>query len=151
MLRWLNGGPKNLRNVAESKLMSMGRFKTEATSWDLQLLLLLSQFDIIQNIIIFWGHKKDDKNGDIWDRTKWDVLGDFVSFVPFREHEKHPWRSVTFKQSCKLKPATLLKVRILYGWLPRFLNCTNGTKSRNLSQISLEIKRHSSSKSFISY
>ena len=85
--------------------MSMGRIKTEASSWGLQLLLLLLQFDIIQNIIIFEWNKKDDKNGDIWDKTKWDVLGDLVSFVPFRK----------------------LKVRLLLGWLPRFLNCTNGT------------------------
>ena len=107
--------------------MSMGRIKTEASSWGLQLLLLLLQFDIIQNIIIFEWNKKDDKNGDIWDKTKWDVLDDLVSFVPFRKHEKHPWKSVAFKQSCRLKPATLLKVRLLLGWLPRFLNCTNGT------------------------
>ena len=144
MLRWLNGGPKKLGNVAKSKLMSMGRIKTEATSWRLQLLLLLLQFDIMQNIIIFQVNKKDDKNGDIWDRTKWHVLSDLVLFVPFRKHEKHSWRIVTFKQGCRLKFATLLKVGLLYGWLPRFLNCTNGTKLRNLSQISLEIKRHSS-------
>ena len=35
----------------------------------------------------------------------------------------------------KAKPATLLKVTVLHGCFSRFLNCTNGTKSRNASQI----------------
>ena len=30
-----------------------------------------------------------------------------------------------------LKPANLLKLTLLYGCFSRFLNCTNGTKSRN--------------------
>ena len=33
-----------------------------------------------------------------------------------------------------VKPATLLKVTLLHGCFLRFLNCTNGTKSRNASQ-----------------
>ena len=37
--------------------------------------------------------------------------------------------SVTFK------PATLLKVTLLHGCFSRFLNCSNGTKSPNASQI----------------
>ena len=31
--------------------------------------------------------------------------------------------------------ATLLKLTLLHGCFPRFLNCTNGTKSRNASHI----------------
>ena len=33
------------------------------------------------------------------------------------------------------KPATLLKVTLLYGCFPRFLNCVHGTKSRNAPHI----------------
>ena len=31
-------------------------------------------------------------------------------------------------------PATLLKVTLRYGWVSRFLNCTNGTESCKVSQ-----------------
>ena len=34
-----------------------------------------------------------------------------------------------------LKPATLQKVTLFHGYFSRFLNCTNGTKSRNASHI----------------
>ena len=33
----------------------------------------------------------------------------------------------------RLKPATLLKLTLLHWYFSRFLNCTNGTKSRNTS------------------
>ena len=36
---------------------------------------------------------------------------------------------------CRLKPATLLKVTLLHGCFSRFLNCTNGTKSRKAPQM----------------
>ena len=49
-----------------------------------------------------------------------DVLRDLVPFVQFKKREKHPWRSVT-----------LLKLTFLHGCFSRFLNCTNGNKSRN--------------------
>ena len=42
-----------------------------------------------------------------------------------------------------LKPATLLKVTLLHGCFSRFLNCTNGTKSRKASQISYDKKKFS--------
>ena len=35
----------------------------------------------------------------------------------------------------RLQPATLLKVTLLHGCFLHFLNCTNGTKSRNALQI----------------
>ena len=35
----------------------------------------------------------------------------------------------------KLKPATLLKLTLFHWCFSRFLNCTNGTKSRNTSHI----------------
>ena len=46
-----------------------------------------------------------------------------VQFVQFKKREKHPW----------LQTATLLKVTLFLGCISRFLNCTNGTKSRNAS------------------
>ena len=56
-----------------------------------------------------------------------DVLHDLVPFVQFEKCEKPPWRSVDF---------TLLKSALLHGCFSRFLNCTNGTKSRNAPHIS---------------
>ena len=46
-----------------------------------------------------------------------DVLRDLVPFEKFKKREKHPWRSVTF-----------------YACFSRFLNCSNGTKSRKASR-----------------
>ena len=37
------------------------------------------------------------------------------------------------KNTKNLRPATLLKVRHLHGYLSRFLNCTNGIKLRKAS------------------
>ena len=62
-----------------------------------------------------------------------DVLRDFIPFIQFKEREKHLWKSVTFSKVAGFQPATLLKVTLLLGSFSRFLNCTNGTKSRNAS------------------
>ena len=35
------------------------------------------------------------------------------------------------------KPAILLKVTLIHGYFSRFLNCTNGTKSRNASHMKM--------------
>ena len=58
-----------------------------------------------------------------------DRLLDLVPFVQLKKREKYPWRSVTLS-----KVAGLLKVTLLHGYFPRFLNCTN-TKSRKASHI----------------
>ena len=50
-----------------------------------------------------------------------DALRDLIPFVQFTKHEKHSWRSVIFSK---------LKVTLLHRYFSRFLNCTNGTKSR---------------------
>ena len=50
------------------------------------------------------------------------ALHGLVRFVQFKKREKHPWRSVT-----------LNKVALFHGCFSRFLNCANGTKSRNTS------------------
>ena len=59
-----------------------------------------------------------------------DVLRDLVQFVKFKKREKHPW-SVNFSKVAGFKPRSLLKLTLLHGCFSRFLNCTNGTKSRN--------------------
>ena len=54
------------------------------------------------------------------------ILIPFVQFVQF-----HPW----VFHGGMLQPATLLKVSLLHGCFSRILNCINGTKSRNASQM----------------
>ena len=66
-----------------------------------------------------------------------DALVDLVPFVQFKKREQHPWRSVNFRKVAGLKPATLPKLTLLYGYFSHFLNCTNGTKSCNASHICL--------------
>ena len=57
-----------------------------------------------------------------WESTQdiCDALRDLVPFVQFKKCEKHPWRSVNFSK---------------VGCFSRFLNYTNGTKSRNASHL----------------
>ena len=52
------------------------------------------------------------------------ALRDLVPCSQFKKRKKHPWRSATFSK------VTLLKVTLFHGCFLRFLNCTNGTKSR---------------------
>ena len=54
------------------------------------------------------------------------------------------WKSKCYEKK-KLKPATLLKVIHLHRCFPRFLNCTNDTKSRKASQM---VRMESSSSLF---
>ena len=60
-----------------------------------------------------------------------DALRDLVSFVKFKKNTSN-----------QLKPATLLKVTLLHGCFSCFLNCTNGIKSRNASNLKSYNKRH---------
>ena len=57
------------------------------------------------------------------------ALGDLVPFVQFEKTEKHPWRSVNFSK------VAVLKLTHLHGRFSRFLNCRNGTKSRNVPHL----------------
>ena len=57
------------------------------------------------------------------------ALRDLVPFLQFKKRKKHPWRNVFSKVAGK--PATLLKLTLLHECFSRFLNCKNGTKSRN--------------------
>ena len=63
--------------------------------------------------------------------NKCDASRDLAPFLQFKKHETHPWRSVTFSKVTGFS----LKVTFLHGCFSRFLDCTNGTKSRNTSQI----------------
>ena len=58
-----------------------------------------------------------------------DALRNLVPFVQFKKRKKHPWRSVNFSKVAGLK------LTLLHGCFLRFLNCTNGTKSHNASQM----------------
>ena len=52
-----------------------------------------------------------------------DALRDLEPFVQFKNREKHPWRSATFSaEACNFTKSNTR---------PRFLNCTNCTKSRS--------------------
>ena len=57
------------------------------------------------------------------------ALRDLLPFVQFKEREKHPWRSVNFRKVAGLN------LTLLHGCFSRFVNCTNGTKLRNVSHI----------------
>ena len=65
-------------------------------------------------------------------------------FVQFKKRKKHPWRSGNFSKVAgfNLKNVKnthgrvlILKLTLLHGCFSRFLNCTNGTKSHNASQV----------------
>ena len=52
-----------------------------------------------------------------------DTLRDSVPLVQSKEHEKHPWRSVTLSKVASFE----LKYHSYMGVFQLFLNCTNGT------------------------
>ena len=61
--------------------------------------------------------------------------------------KKHPWMSVSFSKVAgfSLQLYYLLKVALIRGCFLRFLNCTNGNKSRKasqLEQLSLKPTKH---------
>ena len=66
---------------------------------------------------------------------KCDALCDLVPFMQFKKREKHSWRSVNSSKVAGFKPATLLELTLLHRYFSRFLDFTNGTKSRNAPQI----------------
>ena len=53
---------------------------------------------------------------------------DLVPFVQFKKRENTRGGVLIL-----VKPATLLKLTLLHGCFSRFLNCTNSTKSSNIS------------------
>ena len=71
-----------------------------------------------------------EMNGNIGTKqVKCNALHDLVAFIQFKKREKHPWRSVNFSKVAGWK------LTLLHGCFSRFLNGTNGTKSRNEPQI----------------
>ena len=57
-----------------------------------------------------------------------NALRDLVTFAQYKKREKHPWRVLLL---VKLQA----KITLLHGCFSRFLNCTNGTKSRDASHM----------------
>ena len=72
----------------------------------------------VNNSVFIVCLKQVDDTSDLF-LEMW-ALHDLVPFVQFKKREKYPWR----------KKATLL-----HECFSRFLNCTNGTKSRKTSQM----------------
>ena len=70
-------------------------------------------------------------------RLQCDVWRDLVPFVQFKKHEKHQWRSATFRKVAGFWPAILLKVALLHGCFYVFLNRTNIAKSRKAFHMKL--------------
>ena len=60
-----------------------------------------------------------------------DALCNLVPFLQFKKREKHSWTSLLLAKSLD-SAHNLLKVTLLRRCFSRFLNCTNGTKSRNV-------------------
>ena len=61
----------------------------------------------------------------------YDVLRDFVSFAPFKKHEKHHGGVLLL---VKLQAFSYRLVTLLHRYFSRFWNCANGTKSRKTSR-----------------
>ena len=67
---------------------------------------------------------------------KCDALRDLVPLVQFKNREKHPWRSVNFSKVASWSlQVERFNLQINNGCFSRFLNCANGTKSRNAPQM----------------
>ena len=60
---------------------------------------------------------------------KYETNCRLVPFSHFKKRGRHPRRTFTFK----LQPETLLKVTLFHACFSRFLNFTNGNKSRKAS------------------
>ena len=66
-------------------------------------------------------------------------MRDLVPFVKLKKREKHPWRSVTFRKVAGFG-LKLTKSNTPAWVFSHFLNCANGTKSRNASQMQMSSK-----------
>ena len=64
----------------------------------------------------------------------------FGTICTIKKCEKHSWRSVNSSNVAGFKHATLLELTLLHGCFSRFLNCANGTKSRDASHLSIRCK-----------
>ena len=64
--------------------------------------------------------------------NKCDTLRDLVPFLQFKKR-KNTSGGVLLLVKLQALAWTLLKETLLHGYFPRFLSCTNDTKSRNAS------------------
>ena len=92
----------------------------------------------------FFCHEQEDLHATSLDQIaialKCGALLDLVPFVRFKKREKHPSRNVNSSKVAGFKPATVLELTPSMGVFSCYLNCTNGTKSHNASQMSLFIE-----------
>ena len=72
-------------------------------------------FSQVKKVKIFYAWKVNYANTRLM-CSIYDALRDLVPFMQIKKHEKHTWRSVTFK------PATLVKVTLFHGCFLH-LNC----------------------------
>ena len=70
------------------------------------------------------------------------MLRDLAPFVQFKKREKHPWRGVTFSSKVAGLACNFTKSNTPPWVFSRFLNCTNGTKSRNASHVYLREREY---------
>ena len=73
---------------------------------------------------------------NVFKKNNCDTLRDLVPFVQFKKREKHPWRSGTCNSACNFTTKNNTPPWVFF----RFLNCTNGTKSRNASHSYLDLE-----------
>ena len=70
--------------------------------------------------------------------TKW-IVQNWTIVRKIKDSTVHSFkkrqRFFNVLRGCRNEPATLLKVTLLHGCFSGFLNCTNGTKSRNASHM----------------
>ena len=68
-------------------------------------------------------------SGGVFSHTHVILCAIWYHLYNLKNVKKQSWRGFT------LVPPTLLKVILFHGCFSRFLNCTNGTKSRKVSNI----------------
>ena len=68
-----------------------------------------------------------------------NVRKDLVPFVQFKKCEKHPWKSISFSTAAGFSLQLFQKWPSSMGVFRVFWNCTNGTKSREVSHILIKM------------
>ena len=89
--------------------------------------------DSTTNVIALLRHLYDSKNVKNTHGRVILLLKFWLHFVPLKKAENQRFSGVFMVY--KMEPAALLKVTIVHGCFSRFLNCTNGTKSRKASHL----------------
>ena len=89
-----------------------------------------------KKLIKFSKHATTDSICRLQSRTKYLMrCAIWYNLYNFKKNIKNTHGGVLILVKLQAKPATLRKLTLLHGCFSRFLNCTNGTKSRNASHI----------------